>query len=203
MIEYANRPLARDGLMQCSGLCPPCASNRNQACREGFLGDWPGREPIICKRWGLGLSQELPESLLPVRASLGAAKSACNNNQGFSPSPAFFVVEAELLWKPEQPNKTCDESPRALRLLGFRLWWLLLQLLLKWQRSKAHEEGTFLYCLVNSKQLAAFTEMTKQHLNCKRVKKNQKFCYWGVWWGVTHRRKALPAESLQKGPYQV
>lgn len=99
MIEYANHPLARDGLMQYSELCPPCASNRNQACREGFLGDWPGREPIICKRWGLGLSQELPESLLPVRASLGAAKSACNN-RGFSPSPAFFVVETALRWKP-------------------------------------------------------------------------------------------------------
>lgn len=83
---------------------PPCASNRNQACREGFLGAWPGREPIICKRWDLGLSQELPESLLPVRTSLRAAKSACNN-RGFLPSPSLSYKPCSAESQ-EQPNKT-------------------------------------------------------------------------------------------------
>ena len=77
---------------------PLYASNRNQACREGFLGDWPGREPIICKRWDLGLSQKLPESLLPVRASLREAKPACNN-WGFVTETIFVCRVGKALLK--------------------------------------------------------------------------------------------------------
>lgn len=96
---------------------PPCASNRNQACREGFLGAWPGREPIICKRWGLGLSQELPESLLPVRASLRAAKSACSN-RGLAPRPSLCAMEAVLSWKPGTAKQNL-QCPTACDFWGW------------------------------------------------------------------------------------
>jgi len=133
----------------------PCASNRNQACREGFLGDWPGREPIICKRWDLGLSQKLPESLLPVRASLKESKPVCNN-WGFVTETVFVCRAGNGLLKGRNSQIKCVIR-FSYATFGYEIVVILLQLLLKSQWSKAHEVGTFIYHLVKSKLSAAFT----------------------------------------------
>lgn len=134
---------------------PPYTSNRNQACREGFLGDWPGREPIICKRWELGLSQKLPESLLPVRDSLREAKPACNN-WGFVTKTVFLCRVGNALHKGRN-SQIKWVIHFGCATFGYEVVVILLQSLCKLQWSKAHEMGAFLYPLVNSKQSVAFT----------------------------------------------
>lgn len=138
---------------------PPYASNGNQACREGFLGDWPGREPIICKRWDRGPSQKLPESLLPVRASLKEAKAACNNWE-FVTKTIFVCLVGNALHKGR--NRRIKHVIHFSSVtFGYEIVVILLQSLLKLQWSKAHEMGTFLCHLVNSKQSPAFTYVTE------------------------------------------
>lgn len=127
---------------------PPYTGNRNQACREGFLGDWPGREPVICKRWDSGLSQKLPESLMPVRASLREAKPACNNWRFVTAILFVCRVGNALLKGSNSQIKSVIHFNYAT--FGYEIVVILLQSLLKLQLSKAHEMGTFLYHLVNN-----------------------------------------------------